>query len=246
MTQTNLDKVTDRIRKLMNKSESAQQIGSLEEAETYALKAQELLLQYNLSQADIIEEEKSPIEMVKVNIAEEVGGIPKTEGPWMISLYTTLGHYNLCRVIRYGNQSNFTVMIFGEQHNIDIVRYLHSQLVTKIKRLSTESWKTYTGPEKRNTYLRGYKVGVVQGIGAKLREQMEAQMAKYENMPGLVKVNDQAITDKIQSSLGRVRKSSGSRLSGQDGNSRGFMDGKGMNLNKGISGTPKAGGKYLN
>lgn len=240
-----MEKVVEKIRKLLAKSESAKENGSVHEAESFALKAQELLLQYNLSQQDIHQEEKSAIEMEIVKLDADFT-IQKTEGPWITDLFIVLSNHNLCRVIIYGNRNNNMVYIFGERHNIEIVKYMHSQILTKIKKLSLEAWKEYFGLEKRNTFLRGYKVGVVKGINSKLYEQQRHQMSKYSGMAGLVKVNDQAITQKIQEEIGPLRRSKKKSLKGDDGKNKGYQDGKNMQLNKGISGSQRSSSNLLN
>lgn len=245
MNKTELEKVTEKIRKLLAKSESAKETGSIQEAEIFALKAQELLLQYNLTHHDINKPEESPIIMETVCL-NDFEKIPKTEGDWILSLFVELSRYNLCKSIIIGNRGDNRLYIFGERHNIDIVKYLHDQLRVKIKRLSLEAWKEYKGLEKRNTFLRGYKKGVVMGIKTKLHEQQQAQMAKYEGMPGLVRVNNQAIDNKVATELGPLGRSKGRTLSGQEGRSRGFKDGYNMNINKGISNQARSSQKLLN
>lgn len=240
-----LGKVTEKIRKLLAKSESAKESGSIQEAELFALKAQDLLLQYNLSQQDINKPEESPIiaEIVDLNDFEKIA---KTESDWVLTLFIELSKYNLCKSIILGNRGYNKVYVFGERHNIDIVKFLHDQLRVKIKRLSLEAWKEYKGLEKRNTFLRGYKKGVVQGIKTKLLEQQQAQMKKYEGMPGLVKVNTQAINKSIAIKLGPLGKSRSRALSGEDGKGKGFRDGYNMNINKGISNQTRSSQKLLN
>lgn len=245
MSKTELEKVTEKIRKLLAKSESAKESGSIQEAEIFALKAQDLLLQYNLSQQDINKPEESPILMEIINL-NDFEKIAKTEGDWILSLFIGLSRYNLCKSIILGNRGNNIIYIFGERHNIDIVKYLHDQLRVKIKRLSLEAWKEYRGLEKRNTFLRGYKKGVVVGIEKKLYDQQQEQMKKYEGMPGLVKVNMEAIDKTVAREVGPLGRSRSRALSGQEGRNRGFKDGYNMNINKGISNQAGSSQKLLN
>lgn len=245
MSKTELEKVTEKIRKLLAKSESAKETGSIQEAEIFALKAQELLLQYNLSQHDINKPEESPIIMEKIDL-NDFEKVAKTEGDWILSLFIELSRYNLCKSIIIGNRGDNRLYIFGERHNIDIVKYLHDQLRVKIKRLSLEAWKEYKGLEKRNTFLRGYKKGVVMGIKTKLYDQQQAQMKKYEGMPGLVKVNTEAINKTVAREIGPLGKSRSRTLSGQEGKEKGYRDGYNMNINKGISNRASNSQKLLN
>lgn len=228
------NKMIDKIKKLLAKSDSAKELGNTAEAETYAMKVQELLIQHNLEMADLKEEEKSEIIMEVMDL-KDIFNIGKSEGPWITQLIGTLAMYNLCRIIIIGRMSGNKIYIFGEEHNIEVVKYMHDQIVTKVKKLSLKAWSEYRGMEKRNTFLRGYKSGVVIGITSKLREQQANQMNQYEGMTGLVKVNDHKLNDRINMEFGGgLGTAKNRRLSGQDGSNRGFQDGKNMNLSKGI------------
>ncbi len=92
------ENILKRIKKLLNHAEGAKKVGSLAEAETAALKAQELMAEYNLAIHDIdLNQEEGP--RVGDLILDPFDLNFKNEGDWIIQLYHVISYYNYCRAI---------------------------------------------------------------------------------------------------------------------------------------------------
>ena len=223
------DRIKDKIAKLLKKAESAKEINSLEEAELFAEKANQLLMEHNLSLSDIEMEDKSQAIDGFTLDTESI----KTEGDWVIRLYTVISKYNLCKVIVYKNSTK--IVIFGSKDNVDMVMYICSHLRELIKKSLSERWKAYEGPEKKGTFKRGYLTGAVIGINSKLAEQHARMQKEVEGVTTLVRTNEVALSNKVGEwfpILGKARQKS---LKSSAGMTQGIADGKNMNISKAIN-----------
>jgi len=230
-TQVDLDKVKDKLAKLLRLQEGANKIGSLEEAATAAAKIQSLLFKYNLAMADISSKENTP-EVEKSIIDLESMGRTKTSGKWMEALANVLARHNLCKVVLVAQTQ---VYIFGQPENVKVVSVLFTQLVHRLKGMSKQAFKDYNGFEKKNTFLRGYLLGAVRGIDTKLTENKREMEAKEVGMTAMVLASDKLVTQAVENHFsGGLKKGKASKVSGQDGLRRGFKDGKEMSFNKSI------------
>lgn len=229
-----MSKIKERIEKLFRKARSAEEIGSLEEAATFTAKAQELLVQYNLELSDLeIDGEQGP-EIIRVTVElKDRYGWAKTDGDWLIRLHNAIAHFNFCKLISH---SHTYISLIGEQHNIDMVEYICSNVIPTIKALRLKAWREYTGTEKTNTFKRGYYRGAVSGLFTKLHEQRKAEEAKYSGLTGLIVRNDEAIQEKTSELFPNLKTRTTRRLRGSTGLSQGFQDGKNIQINKGVGG----------
>lgn len=249
------DKTKKKIENLFKKAESAQEIGSLEEAQLFINKANQLLVKYNLEQVDVMTKETGNTCIGEEVMTGEIHGWNKTDSLWVNKLYARVAKYNFCDAvfsmpywiydygedgIRTPNKKKWVkpyVTIIGEPHNIEMVKYICSHIIPKLKKLQSKRWKELQGQisEKKNTFKRGYFSGAVMGIANKLYDQQKTNEKKYEGLPGLIKLNEVAVkekTDEIFPELGRTRSRG---LSGVTGAAVGRKDGRNMNINKGIS-----------
>ena len=225
---TDLDKIKSRIEKMLRKAESAKEIGSLHEAEVFAKTANKLLMEYNLSMSDInLGENKQNINDFGLELKYN-----KTDGDWMVRLYHTIAKFNLCKVIRIGKTTK--IVIIGEKYNVDLVMFISSQLVHVIKSLCSQRWKEYNGFEKKNTFKRGYYSGAVVGLYSKLREQQEELNREVVGVTALIKTNEVAIQEKVSQMFNNIKQGKSKKLSGNDGQTMGRIDGRNLQINKGI------------
>lgn len=246
-TEQQLEKVKDKIEKLFRKAESAGELGSLEEAAIFAAKANEILTKHNLEMADInLETDINSCEGDRVFVKDEHGW-SKTDSDWLIKLYGTICRYNFCKIVIHTMIRGQDCTIIGEPHNIEMVKYVVSHLVPKIKQLRLRRWKEYHGYEKTNAFKRSYFRGAVMGIELKLREQRLADEVKYDGLPGLVVLTNKLIDEKMAELFKNLKYGSRGRgLSGHDGGSLGVADGKRMSINRGIGAGNGSSGRLLN
>lgn len=230
-----IDKIKDKIQKLLNKAESAKEVGNIEEAEAFSNKVNELLTQYNLSIHQLEGNKTDNLEGIAIDLE-----VPKTEGTWVVSLYHTIAKFNFCRIIKISG-TNSKIFLIGEKYNQEIVVYTCLQLKRMIKALRKQRYKDYMGREKKPTFYRGYSQGAVDGIYTKLKAQQEANEVNLTGVTALVVNNTQALDNKVKELFeGGTRQSKPKKLRGDDGYGKGVQDGKNMQINQGL-GTKNTG-----
>lgn len=212
------------------------------EMETAMKLAQKIAMQYNLDLSQLGEETK-----VSKMLQQEINRgdlFPKNEGQWLVKLLFMLARHNFCRgwTISDGKVVGFNLV--GEEHNVQIVMFFFEQLSARIRRLARESWGNYSGPETKNTYLRGFYLGCVAGIDHQLDEQERAQVREQPEINALILRKDAAVVEFVQSLGLKFSPHKGPRSSGTGGIKSGFEAGKSMSLHKGL-GSRNAGGQNL-
>lgn len=234
-SEKELDSIKEKIEKLLNKAESAKQIGSLEEAAAFAAKASNLLMKYNLCMSDIGGKPKDDMEVGRIDLGE-LHGFNKTEGDWVVQLYNAIAKFNLCRVIKVNMPGHMKIVIIGDKFNTETVMYIAGQLVNRLKELQRERFKQYKGTEKKGTFKRSYFIGAVNGIWDKLEENKKAQEVENVNVTALVRTNELELQSKVEEVFADSLKTGKARKSkGQDGSFYGYQDGKRMNVNPGLN-----------
>jgi len=236
-----MEPVIEKIKKLMALQESAQKVGSLEEAANAAEKIQTLLLKHNLEMFDIhSSKNKSHIKR------DDLKGVynKKNEGEWIFILYSEIARNNFCDVILQGyfdgKDKKKYVILLGDKDNSEVVRFMALQAENAIRHLETLCWKKLTGQhgDKRNAFRRAYFMGAARGIGAQLRVAKEKAMKSSENVFAMVKVNSDALEKAKEIEFpnlrsGKMRKNLSSDIGGMEG----FKDGYGLSLKQGIGST---------
>lgn len=260
-----------KIQKLMKLEEGAKKLGNIEEAANAAGKIRDILMKHNLDlytvqnagdqtqkEAPIIKDDYQPEDFTKPH-----------EGDWVKRLVKTIAPFYLCKCFGYTNTAmGLKVTIIGTATNVEIVWYTVEQLVNRIRPLSRDAFKAYTGHEKRNTFFRGFFRGAVEGIQYQLAENAqrevykakEAEERKRAGKPiaelestaimfiGMQVQEQRRVQQFIDHNINfgnSTRK--GSSLSGVGGKQTGFETGKKINIASGVgsgASTPKS--KWLN
>jgi len=235
-----LESIKSKIEKLFNKAESAKELGSLAEAEMFMAKAQDILMKYNIDKGDLNLgfEQGNPCIVDKYLNMKDLHGWSKTDGRWLLQLYSYVGRFNFCKVVSHGTN---LITIIGEPVNVDTIKYMVANIVPKIKQLRGKAWREYHGPEKTNSFKRGYYAGAASGIFAKLRDQQEANKVKFSGLEGIIKLHNVMVDEKTAETFNSLRSAKGRQLSSVSGFNRGHSDSKGISLNKGVSGSNSSG-----
>ena len=260
MAQGELDKIKERLQKILKHQKSAEEIGNLEEAATFATKAQELMAKYNIENFKVRDERPADaIGSSLVNL-NEMHKWSKVQGDWMMKMYSTVARFNFCKIVISDytewpkgpdGYTDFTkrgikthrIWVLGEPLNIEMVKHISVQLIERLKVLQRQAWKDYTGYEKKGTFKRGYFLGAVVAIGNKLYAQQEESKKQYEGMTGLIKLTDIAIQDKMREMFGELKARSSRGTKSSTGFHKGIEDGRKLDIHKGMEG--KAPGSKL-
>ena len=230
------DKKAKLLKKVKNLLDLANDKNSLHEAETAARMAQELMMKYNLEEAQVLGIDYSDMEKFLYPAYK----ITKTnEGTWIRGLFNTVCKHNLCKIIintRWeAGETREYFWILGEKTNIEIVIYICEQLIYKLRQIEKVHWSSYKGFDKRNSFRRGFLSGAVSGIYDKMNDLTES-FKRNEGTNALIIRKDKQLQDFIDSEFPDLKKSRSSSLSSRDGFKKGHGVGKGININSGVSG----------
>lgn len=241
-----LEEIKDKLRKLIAKEESARELGNQQEAEAFASKVQQLLLQYELDLGDIKNQSAESIEIKEERftvykqskIALEMLFAPglgygtldltiKNESNWIRDLYNVIAMTNFCKILVHGSDP-YVVVLIGNDMNREFVHFMVLQLVSKMRNLARKSFSNYEGLDKRNTFIRSFLKGCIEGIRTRL---MLDRLAADRNQPqvhALIVQKDRMVQNFLQekygNTLGRGKQSRQS--SSRDGFNRGLETGR--------------------
>lgn len=170
------------------------------EAALAAAKAQEIIDRYKLT--GITEESSIPVVEEPIRDFEApLDGTTGNMARWRVMLASTLAKANQSRVYTWTDARGKSIKIVGRPSDAETIRYLYQYLTREIERLASLHAK---GNGK--TWANNFRLGIVDEIGDRLREQREATVhaVKQEtaNTSALVRV-DQALA-KMEKQAGAV------------------------------------------
>lgn len=238
-----LDEIKLKLSKLIAKEESARELGNQAEAEAFASKVQELLLQYELDLGDIrsreaesivIREERFTVyNKSKTSLYALVDPTikildltVKNESSWVKYLYSTLAETNFCRTLGMRDDP-YAVVLIGTDMNREFVHFMVLELVSKIRKLARKSYSEYHGRDKRNTFIRSFYQGCVDGIRRKLQLERVRKDQNSNQIHALVIQKDKMLNDFIEQEYGNsiVNAKAKRRSISQDGYFKGVQAG---------------------
>jgi len=239
-----------KIQALFAKSKSAEEIGSLAEAETFAKKAQALLVKYNLS-IDELNAANNKEGVVDEEVIEVMDRAKKSEGTWMSNLYAVIAKHNFCKIILFGS-GKWSILLIGEEHNRMVVKDLVESLIGRVKDIEKKDWKEYDTTEsyldavpiKRGAFRRSFYRGAVVGINNQLQNQMDQLKQEMPEVNSMALVKTDCIAVYVDQKHPNLRRSRGTRVSGHGAYEKGRAAGEGMGVNRGVGG--QSGNKLLN
>lgn len=232
------ERILERLKKILALEKGEKELGNTNAAEAAGKMAQQLILQYNIDIGTLEEGERITIEEEVIQWGELTN---KKEGKWVETLYIRISKLNLCDIILIKRSK--AMWIIGKEVNIMLVKYFVEQLIMKIRSIEKIAWKEYEKdswqmdePEKRNAFRRGFYEGAVIAIINKLWEQKESMIKEFSNLPVIIKENEVEIKTLYRNHNIEMKKARGGSAS-RDGTALGYIKGKELELNKGISGT---------
>lgn len=239
-------KVIEKIIKLMEKAESAKELGSIAEAETFAAKAQELLATYNLSKSDLTKEEAAA-EIIHMSMPAKVKGIG---GKSSFNIMQVIAKFNWCSAYTMGKTSDNKMIMVGSPENIEACQYIHSIVMRAFMAVGKVDYKKYkedfepymnpvTGkPVGFDTYMRTFFLGASQGLHSKLREEREAFMEANASSTAIVRTNEVVVVEYVNKTFGGTGRARRTSYNGTtDAFDSGKKAGKNVSITKGVKGT---------
>jgi len=241
MTNEATPEMIEKIKKLLAKADSAKEIGNIAEAEAFAIKAQQMMLQYNIDRAKLLAETGQKYQMNEFHI-DWAGKTNRHESDWVKELVISVAFGNLCKPIILSNSRPGFVAVLGQKHNVELVEYIVDQLVERARPMAKEVFKDYRGMEKRNTFIRGFLRGFAIGLKDKYMEEISKAKQQYDadntNPMGLMIINNGEVLAKfVNQKYPHLGYAKSTRLSGSGGYEKGKIAGKNINISKGVGGS---------
>lgn len=228
----NIAEIKEKLKKLIAKEASAREIGSIEEAEAFAGKIAQLLLEYELEIKDLRDapEETS----VRHEEFDTEALTNRHESNWIALLYGACCRSCFCISLLNGNASTTRIIIFGTAQNKEFLHYMVAQLIVKLRELARISWKNYSGEDKRNTFIRSFYKGACAGLAGRLALDRMTQGQKSSDAKGLMVQKDRAIQIYMEERGWGVGKSKTRKSASDAGYEQGVEAGGKVPINKGM------------
>lgn len=245
-----LNRIREKLRKLMDLKESAMQCGETGEANAAAAGIMRLLTEYDLTLQDIPTEQKEvdPIGMDTIPYK-----VRYMQYPWYWAMLDIIADYNNADIFRtrymHGErkgEKEYTVV--GRKKNREVVLYLISflsQQFVNIGKRKYPEWKlnhirtTGMTPPPITTYMKSFLYGCVIGLNDKFKKERE--QFDNEKVTALVKTEKAAIEDFLQDMNVSEARSRMPDLMGE-AVTEGIETGKNVNIHKGVGNTAKQTG----
>lgn len=239
------ENIKEKLKKLLRFAEDAKKRDSQAEFENAMARVQNILLQYNMELGEIDLEEKPQIGGEPLFDTRETNHqlFPKNEGGWLIRLWTVIAKHHLCLVYTV-SMGKLGIVLNGENQNRELVKFIVDQCIPRIRGMAKQSWKEYEGFDKKNTYIRSFLLGCVEGLDKCLESQKRTIQNDNQQMYALVVQKSNAVTDWVYSKV-RLTRGRGSTSSSSAGREAGYAAGSKMQIHKDM-GTGYGGQKRLN
>lgn len=178
-----MDAITELINKCLN---LAGDKGATEaEAQAAAMKAQSLLLKYNLDMADIRRHGNTEeVPVIEVNLI--------LSQMWRAALMNGVANCNFCRVV-YSRSSGMGHLI-GEPINVLVVTRMCDYLEQCFVRLAKEQRPAH---KRLNTWESAFCMGAAEAVIKRLKAMQETAKTESSSTMALVVLKDQAAIDKL-------------------------------------------------
>lgn len=183
----------EKIRKLLALAESPNE----HEARAALLKARELMAEHKLTEVELKDVDKQPVEKILTGIT-----CSKRRNPWIVRLSTILGENYCCKVYRNHSKGKqtFTIGFIGLKDDaeicVEIFKYAVDCVLSKIKYIKKENDCYDGGYVTQLCHSYGY--GFSDGVDAAFQKQKE----ENEQGWGLVMVIPKEVED-AANSMGR-------------------------------------------
>lgn len=250
-----MDKILQRVKKLLNKAESCKEIGSLAEAEAFAEGAQKLLAKYKLDMFALegIElEKKDPLG--ELHVDWKVNGVRhrRKRVAWIEWLAGHVARAHFCRIVVYSKSSS--ILLIGRKSDREVAEYVLTTLVHSAEDLAQKGyWKVRYEAQKRGDWnTNGYKAAFFYGFVNGIKEKYERiKRTQEENSKAMALVyvrsdKEVALYMKDTMKLGKATAVKGKANTSARGYAEGFNAGVNANTSaNGIKGGEPSSTRHL-
>lgn len=190
MTET--EKILDKLQKIKIHAESAQKIGSVEEAETFSRMLQQLLLKHKLEMTDLEftkEEKAEPVDRYLVNWRDV--RVRQARIDWIERLAGIVARAHFCRILIHPKSSRITLV--GRKTDAEVAEFMIVTLVRAAEGLAESERGVYkrefiqrypTYQEGNGEWVRigreGFRRSFLQSFTLRLHKRFQEERASQE------------------------------------------------------------------
>ena len=176
------EQIAEKAAKLKSHMESAKKMGSEEEAHAFAAMMQRLMLQHELSEAEVARADTSvqkpePIIEQMVNFPKFGMRVKKRRVAWMEIMARIVGKAHLCRFLL--RPSSNQIWFVGTQKHVDTAEFVWAQLCKSADHMSDKEayfFKLKCNREKRGKGdASGFRIGWLSGFTYRLTTRYELE-----------------------------------------------------------------------
>lgn len=244
------ESVLSKVRKLYAHAESAAKLGNQAEAEAFAGKAQELLLEHKLSMSEVEmqrQDEDDPMGRIVVE-GDQVGvGKSTYRVHWQQQLASIVARAHFCRIIVYPGSNK--IAFVGRNSDRELAIYVYGLLVRTSKDVAETEHKLFAAqckragtPERAQGFKDSWRIGFYTAIKERYAAERAKAQAAHSNCTALVVVNDKAVERYMATMKLSKGTPIGSRQINQNGVNAGYKYGQGVNIRSNGIGTTARGG----
>lgn len=226
-----LDKILEKLKKLKAHAESAEKIGSTQEAEAFAAMFQQLLIKHKVSMTDLevdAEEAEEPVDRFDLDWQDVK--IRGTRIAWIERLAGIVARAYFCQILVWPNSSRITLV--GRQSDAAVAEFMIVTLTRLAEKLAKKEFGVIY---RQNRFAaHGFKDSFLRSFIIRLDERLrEERGAATKESTALVRVNraEAAVSEFMKQF---TKKASIVRGSRQDPNALGWRRGRevadGINL----------------
>jgi Protein of unknown function (DUF2786) len=180
-----LNKVTDKLKKLKAHAESAQKIGNEAEAQAFAMKVQELLSQYKLSMSEIDWNERDdndPIDQESIDYGKYDIPYKESRVLWQEDLCRIIGKAYHCGIL-ISSHSN-SLWLVGRQSDRAVAEFMFVTIYRFLRNLSKREGRKHRIEARRAGaafIAYGWEESFRYGFISRLSERFEEEFRKVQS-----------------------------------------------------------------
>lgn len=228
-----MEKIVDKIKKLMAKAQSSTDLGNIEEANTFAAKATELMVKHAIDN-ELLKDK--PILTIGQLFIPDSEIHKKREGQWIYSLYNTIATFNFGSILLHKGRG---ITIIANEEYLPIINSIADSLAFRLRavcKAETALMRKVRGPNfNPNAFARAFLQGAVDGIFSQLRAKRQEANQEYSNLPVIVNTHKTALKAYIDEKWGKLKANKAANYSSIEGTNRGYDIGKNMSVHSGVN-----------
>lgn len=229
-----MESIIEKIKKLQAKAQSASDLGNLDEANAFAMKATELMLKHAVDSELLKDKPLVKVDCIKIPL-EAIQ--KKKEGQWGIALYNTISGFNFGSIIvdRYAGN----IILIANVEYIAIIQNIADSLTIRLREIckkETSKMRKLMGPNfNSNAFARAFLDGAVIGIKNQLKEQRKKHIAEYSTLPMVLTNNEADLRAYINVQWPRLKTKAAPSYGSIEGKILGIEVGKSISIHSGVN-----------